>query len=539
MKAIIHIGTEKTGTTSIQDYLYLNRKKLKSAGYHFIQSAGKTNNRAIPAYCLNEERYDDFFREEGIRTPEAKRDFKQKFLRDFEHEIRSVPASIHTFVISSEHFHSRIRTTEEMDNVYKFLSAYFDDIKIVCYLREQVSTCTSYYSTHLKNDGIESFDSFLQRCSPRNYYYNYQVMLANWERCFGFESLDVSLFAKDQLLNGDLLDDFTAKLDPGLVGTLNKLIQVENESLKPVGQALARALNISFPMNSERAEIGNIRTLCKKIIAKGLTGKGQQPALEHRNVIYDSFVPSNETLRQKFFPTITALFEPPSELDAPNNAITKKDFDVLAEVINALSKHGGGSITTEEYTQVCTAIFSCISDLTKIVIYEEEVSSEIALDIKDADILRVAAMRIVGDNTAAAIRLLTLACGLRPNWRAARLKLEEFQQRDTQVKKPKYMIAYYGGSKPVTPEEHEISRRFDAWLAALNVPYGSRLIGVGGSTTVNADSSVVDADSVRMNGYSIVEAESLDAVLSLVRGSPYLETGGFVRISELEYLAGS
>ena len=165
----MHIGTEKTGTTSIQNYLYLNQKKLKSSGFHFIQSAGTTNNRALPSFCMNEDRFDDFFRDQGIKTLEQKHDFRKTFLEEFENEIRSAPSSVHTFIMSSEHFHSRLRSEEEVDNVYKLLSAYFDEFKIICYLREQVDTCTSFYSTHLKSGGTSSFAGFLKRCEPGNY----------------------------------------------------------------------------------------------------------------------------------------------------------------------------------------------------------------------------------------------------------------------------------------------------------------------------------------------------------------------------------
>lgn len=538
MKAIIHIGTEKTGTTSIQNYLYLNRKKLKSAGYHFVQSAGKTNNRAIPAYCINDERYDDFFREEGIKTPAAKHDFKQKFIRDFENEIRSAPESIHTFVISSEHFHSRIRTNKEMDNVYNFLSAYFDEIKIVCYLREQVGTCTSYYSTHLKNNGTESLRKFLQRCNPGNYYYNYHQMLANWERCFGFEALDVSLFAQERFLNGDLLDDFTAKIDRALVGTLNKSVEADNESLRPFGQVLARAVNFTFPINSERFEVSNLRAMCKKIIAKGLTGKGQQPALEARKLIYDTFVESNELVRQKFFPTVKTLFEQPSEEVPPDNLLARSDFEILAQVVNALSKHGVGLIAPEEYTQLCTTLFSCINDVYGIVSDSNGIGTEPILNENDAHILRLAAKRLESENIEAAIRLMSLAVELRPNWHAIKLMLDEYRQRDMQVKKSRYMIAYHGASKPKTAEEREIYTRFEAWLASLNVPFGSRLIGIVSARTVIPDSSVVADDHTPMGGYSIIEAESMDAVLSIVNECPIREVGSLIRISELKFLTG-
>ena len=169
MKAIVHIGTEKTGTTSIQNFLYKNRKKLRGGGYHFLQSAGKTNNRALPAYCVDNDRIDDFYPQLGITTLEDRLTHERAFIREFEHELATLPKHIHTVVISSEHFHSRIITEAEMDNVHALLTTYFDDIQIVCYLRDQITTCTSYYSTVLKSGDPSSFADFIQHCKPQNY----------------------------------------------------------------------------------------------------------------------------------------------------------------------------------------------------------------------------------------------------------------------------------------------------------------------------------------------------------------------------------
>ena len=72
MKAIVHIGREKTGTSSLQSYLYLNRQQLKNAGFHFIQSAGQLNNWMLPAFCSNDAAFNDLFKEnESLALYEA------------------------------------------------------------------------------------------------------------------------------------------------------------------------------------------------------------------------------------------------------------------------------------------------------------------------------------------------------------------------------------------------------------------------------------------------------------------------------------
>jgi hypothetical protein len=310
LKAIIHIGTEKTGTTSIQEYLYQNQEQLRDAGFYFIQSAGKRNNRALPSYCMDDERYDDFFWERGITSLNEKNEFKGDLLISFTEEINSIPKGIHTVIISSEHFHSRTISQEEVRNVYVLLSTFFSEIKIVCYIRDQVDTCTSLYSTAIKAGWAISFDDFIQGCKPENTYFNYYEMLNNWERSFGFESLDISIFDRKYFLNGDLLDDFTAKIDLDLVGTLNKNIIIENESLTYVGQVLGKAINKVF--HKYRKETGgnsSLQNKCLRIIAKLCKGKARQVPIALSNRICNLFFESNEKLRKKLFPDKDKLFD--------------------------------------------------------------------------------------------------------------------------------------------------------------------------------------------------------------------------------------
>jgi hypothetical protein len=541
LKAIVHIGTEKTGTTSIQGFLYQNRKKLKSAGFHFIQSAGQTNNRILPAYCIEDDKHDDFYKEKGILTLEQRNEFKREFIRDFETEIQSAPKSIHTFIISSEHFHSRIRSAAEMDNVYRLLSTYFDEFKIICYLREQTTTCTSSYSTHMKTVGTESLDNFLLRCRPGNYYYNYHDLLANWERCFGFDALNVSIFAREHFLNGDLLDDFTAKIDPLLIGTLTRPARAENESLRPIGQALARAVNITFPANSSRAEAHALRERCKKVINDEFTGKGQQPTLGRQKRIYESFIESNELVRQKFFPLLDILFPPP-EILKEGYSVTEDDFQGIASIFNVLKRHGKGVLLDQEYANLCSTIFSCINDVTQVASEEEDqlVSDEICegdsgvdFNQDDATLLLCAAGSIRGRDPKAALKLVELADRMFPDSPGILEKLEEFRQRSEQAPKPQYLITYQTASPSLDQEVvNRLMADFKSWLHALEVPEGSPLVALTGHKTVRPDGSVTDATEFPRVGFTVFEAGSMDDALAMAKTCPFLELGGTLEISE-------
>ena len=79
MKVVLHIGTEKTGTSTLQETLYLNRELLHQHGCHLLQSANKKNARLVPAYCLSDDHYDDFYENHHWLTIEEKNHFKESF----------------------------------------------------------------------------------------------------------------------------------------------------------------------------------------------------------------------------------------------------------------------------------------------------------------------------------------------------------------------------------------------------------------------------------------------------------------------------
>jgi hypothetical protein len=541
LKAIVHIGTEKTGTTSIQRYLYQNRGKLKGAGFHFLQSAGKRNNQALPAYCLDEHRRDDYFRNRGIQTLEQRQEFQRRFIKAFDSEIRGLPQHVTTVIMSSEHFHSRIRTEAELDNLSKLLTPYFDEIKIVCYLREQATTCKSYYSTHLKSGGTQSFSEFLERCRPENTYFNYYEMLANWERGFGFESLDVSLFLQDRFLNGDLLDDFTAKIDAALVGELDKPRAVENESLTPFGQALARAVNIIFPQSTVMPDAGVMRDRCKKTIMERLSGRGQLPSVESRASIYDSFIESNAIVQRKFFPEVHPLFAPPDDLVVPRDCINSADFDVLIAILKLIAKDAKHQLATADYASVCTIFFSCINEITNLVTDGDDKNKGLGRTIfseKEAYIFRDLALQAERRDVGSALTLMRLADRVGSDVPGVSEKLSEYRERIAIPRKPQFMFMYRRGDEPLGLDTKELRDKVSAWLATLPVPFGAFVTEIVGAETLGSRGALDDGNLVRPHGYTVIEADSLDEAHAIAQQCPLLAFWGSIEVFQLKSFAG-
>ena len=429
MRAIVHIGTEKTGTSSIQHFLRTNRKVLQGHGYHFLQSAGETNNWALPAYCTEQSRFGEFHHFKEMESGLPSETFKRDFMINFEKEMRSLGKHIHTVIISSEHFHSRLRSEQEVDNFRKLMANFFQETDIFCYLREQAETCTSWYSTSMKSGNTYSFFDFVRRCRPESYYFNYAKVLKNWEQHFGLNAVKVALFAREELLNGDLLDDFTSRIDLQLVGKLTKSMHNVNESLRPMGQALCRALNMTLPLSDRNQSVNELRDRCKEIIIHRMTGKGQEIEFATRQVIYENFRESNEELRIKYFPERDFLFPPPVDT-AEEKIVMERDFHILvSDIFGALDSDAVRPMTSDQYTRYWTAITRCVRDVIDVPDAIRQGGVEVVLTAEDAHALRHAAYRAEWEALPDAERLLTIARSVSPKLAGINAQLQDYRDR--------------------------------------------------------------------------------------------------------------
>ena len=133
-KLILHIGTEKTGTSSLQEFFHLNRCTLIDKGIYYTKCLGEKNNRVLPSIFMDDNHFDDFFKEHGISTQDDKKKYEINKKKELHVELTSLDERIHTVIISSEHFHSRLKSRDSVAKLASYLNHYFDDIKVVSYL---------------------------------------------------------------------------------------------------------------------------------------------------------------------------------------------------------------------------------------------------------------------------------------------------------------------------------------------------------------------------------------------------------------------
>ncbi|HHC7360596.1 TPA: hypothetical protein ACN30T_004017 [Vibrio parahaemolyticus] len=186
MKLIVHIGTEKTGSSSLQLWGERNRVALKKDGIFYSQSLGDTDHRKASLYPLTFGDNDDGFDRYSITSEEAFARFKNQVRLDLEQEVAEAKGlGCGYFFVSSEHFHSRVLNDEMVNQVKDLFTSFFndEDILVLAYLRPQAELFQSRISVGVRNmtHSPGELDSLWKRDVL---YFDYLSLWSRWSQAF-------------------------------------------------------------------------------------------------------------------------------------------------------------------------------------------------------------------------------------------------------------------------------------------------------------------------------------------------------------------
>ncbi|MCI7047199.1 MAG: hypothetical protein MR955_03670, partial [Helicobacter sp.] len=285
MTAYVHIGTVKTGTTSIQTFLVKNRELLRKQKYFH------------PHYCSGIENWKLFHLAKATQEVKQERfeGFRQSLLKRLVDEV---------IIFSSECFHEFFYNQTEIFEFKKvLLSLGFNKVFIVIYLREPFELVTSFYNTELllrRKERYELFEKWENAIQYGLHIADHRKSLQNWEEIFGKENLIVRLFDKNEFKDGDLLKDFVDAI--GLKWDDSFIIpEKENETIDLLGIKLTRAINYAMP-----------HWFFKIFLQKHFTLKDKDLKFMPPKEVYQSYIDyfeeSNEWVKKEFFPHKERLF---------------------------------------------------------------------------------------------------------------------------------------------------------------------------------------------------------------------------------------
>jgi hypothetical protein len=234
-RVFIHIGLEKTGTTTLQHFLCMNAPQLRDREYLYPCDPSLpyfANFGHFPLAGCFLEHCPEFLAPDEHRGPE-------EVLPSLTADIL---ASSLTVILSCEHLSSRLEEARHLQMLKEAIPA--DQVKIVCYIRRQDELALALYTTAMRVGHTHRFVS--ENIQPSDRYFNYEEILDLWASVFGRENLIVRVYERSKLRKHDICSDFLWQIglsdESGLARTEDR-----NVSLGAKQAQMLRVINRYLP----------------------------------------------------------------------------------------------------------------------------------------------------------------------------------------------------------------------------------------------------------------------------------------------------
>ena len=316
-ECVLHIGTEKTGTTSLQKFLKLNRDALRDRGWfvpetlapyaahgflNHIFLATVSRDPAAPSAELAALA--------GFAGPVVIAHHVKAVTERLRSEIRDHAGGAANLLLSNEHLHSRIDTIADVRRLQAFLAPFCDRVRVLAYLRPQHEVANGLFNTALRNGGATlrllpdfATENGADEALGANFaYFDYAALLDRYARVFGEDAILPRLYAPAELRGGDVVSDILDTL--GIEPAGLELPRRENRSFDADGQRFLLALN-----RRQSGGATTMRGIAVDVLAITGRGPGLLPARRDLERFQGQFVDSNEMIRRRWFPGRRTLFD--------------------------------------------------------------------------------------------------------------------------------------------------------------------------------------------------------------------------------------
>lgn len=286
MKLWLHVGTPKTGTTSIRGMLHDNRDWLATFGIHPLRSntIGGPFAKHKVLWQKREDPSWDAWRE----------------------EIRALPSTVNQLMVSNE---SLFRASEKaFNNIRDFFQEHgVTQTSVIIYVRDQAQ----YFQSHLlqKNKAGDRPTNLASEALIEEHkaeFHDYLQLAERYERVFGAGCVRARLFDRNYLKNGEVVADF-----------LDLMGLPENPDLKTHADAnvslTADLADIMFRRREELAETYSGRQVLMLVKQMARNGVGSKYFLTEEQVgaLRDRLRESNALFAERYLENADAIVEKP------------------------------------------------------------------------------------------------------------------------------------------------------------------------------------------------------------------------------------
>ncbi|EQC2648476.1 hypothetical protein ACY3QY_001416 [Campylobacter coli] len=362
----------KTGTSSIQNFLYLNRSLLQKQNYYYpisIKNIGRLNDHNPFAHKFN--------------TLLNKTDDLKIFSREFKNLNNEIKmCNCDKIIISMENVQWLLNSQQKIKYFYDFLIYIFDNIKIIVYLRDVAELFISMCSQAIKDDShLDYHFLYPYQNKKSKILSDYKQTLQWWGEIFGKENLIVRLFNKNEFYRGDLLKDFIYSVDLKWDEKFQIPIK-ENETLDLIGFELLSRVNRLKPFMFKSRYFDIVEYFDRNCTnVKQYSHLKFQPPKEIMQSYINYFEESNEWVRQEFFPHKERLF-PKKDLSNYKENYELKEmkpeyWDKIAEFIADIVKTKNQNIADKA---------NIIQNKDKIITDQTTQIKSLQVNIKDSEV---------------------------------------------------------------------------------------------------------------------------------------------------------
>jgi hypothetical protein len=288
----IHVGQHKTGSTSIQKALILNKKVLKDNNIYFFKtnpdgSEGNNSEEWIkPIRDINTNKWD---------KPKNNLDYGDVYKISNPKLLASKAANLPGDVVLSAESLSLINNYEKLKELRFCFNQYFNKIIIIIYLRRQDSQIISHSQEEGKGGGsLNKFGFFLNPNTAipihsDHYigYLDYFERLSKWGNVFEDKNIIVDTYENEDLDKNDLVLDFFAKIG---IHNIKIIPNRVNESWGFEKRKLIYLME-SIKLNKYMSEI----------VMENIESTGKMlPSREEAKIFYSKYKKINQSLNTKF-----------------------------------------------------------------------------------------------------------------------------------------------------------------------------------------------------------------------------------------------
>jgi len=255
---VLHLGTGKTGTTTIQHLMQQNRSALAEQRVLYPRTPGPVRHARFGLSFRSDAELEAMPTWHRMRAQSPER-FRRRFLRRLRAEIAAAAPT--TVVFSDEALYGLV--PDSVSRLRAFTDSLGGQTRLVVYLRRQDDHLTSDYQQHVKTGEVRPLVQWVADHN-RSATYDYASRLARWEVAMAPAELVVRRFERSAFKDGSLEADF---LDAaGLTGIEPALIPRKNATLDAETVEFLRVLNLYLVAHAgETAGLIDHRELVRRL----------------------------------------------------------------------------------------------------------------------------------------------------------------------------------------------------------------------------------------------------------------------------------